>query len=155
MIFDKYEWKLIYRASTDGLDEKTAKSKYENKMNLVAFIHTENDNIMGGYTSVGWKPASTVNGHYYRDEEAFVFNVRSSESYEPILRNAIKEKCDKAMFSRAHYYLIWDGVIYINGSSNNVELYDYKVFNSCPTDYYFNGGTSSEKVKDIEVFQLL
>lgn len=152
--FDQYRWELVYRASTDGLKEDIAKSCYENKEDLVAFIHTKNNNIMGGYTSVGWKHATTETGKYFRDEKAFVFNVRSSSSNKPILRNAIISKCDKAMFSRKGYYLIWDGVIYINGKTNNVELYDYKVFDSCPDQNYFNGGTQMQLVKDIEVFQL-
>ena len=145
--FDRYEWKLIYRASRDGLSEQMAKSKYENKLNLVGFIHTKNDNIMGGYTSVGWRHAITAGGKYFRDEKAFVFNIRSSKGYQPVLRNVNIAKCDKAMFSRTGYYLIWDGCIYINGAVNQVQLYDYKVYDSCPTKHYFNGGTQSEDVK--------
>ena len=155
--FDELEWKLIYRASEDGLSEKAAKEKYEHKENLMVFYHTENDNIFGGYTSVGWKHSDETGGIYEEDKLAFVFSVRSSKYYDPILRKVNLGRANRAMFSRKGYYLIFDGIIYINGTTNTADLYNYGEYEACPSRFYFTGGLDIEKakIKDIEVFQLL
>ncbi len=155
--FDEYEWKLIYRASNDGLDENIAKEKYEGEKNLVALIHTENDNIFGGYTSVGWRHATTESGLYDKDEKAFCFSIRSSKGHKAVIRNVIKSRHHEAMFSRSGYYLIWNGKIYLNGSKNTADLYNYGEYEACKSEYDFTGGLRIQqaKIKDIEVFQLL
>ena len=155
--FDQFHWQLIYRASRDGSTEKNAKEKYEYKKNLVAFIHTENDNIFGGYTSHGWDHSDSNDGVYHEDKHAFVFGIRSSQNHEPIIRNVKKGREGQAMFSRKGYFLIWNYMIYICDRTYTADLYDSGTYQSCPSVSHFTGGlgVGEANIKDIEVFQLV
>ena len=158
-LYDKYEWKLIYRASRDGLNEDIAKKYYENKKNLVAFIHTKNDNIFGGYTSSGWKHANGYDYVYNPDKNAFIFGIRSSKDYKPSIRNVLSNtsSISNAMFSRKGYYLIWNYAIYIHGTNHTADVYGGSIYEPYSSSHHLTGGLGPghAKIKDIELFQLL
>lgn len=157
--FDEKEWKLIYRASENGLNEKDAKSRYEYKDNLMCLFYTVNDEIFGGYTKTGWTPpkvkkSSGENYHYDNDPDAFMFLIRSKESKPFIIKfknEKIKSENDNSLFSRDGYYLIWNGLSYINSTTNCVQIYTHSRYEKPPTGRL----TADAKIKDIEVFQLL
>ena len=45
----------------------------------------KNGNVFGGYTQLGW--IKEKNSDWSSDKDAFVFQVRSSKGYAPILSN--------------------------------------------------------------------
>ena len=107
--FKNFEWELIYRASRDTLDEHIAKKAYENKKNIICFIQSENNNVFGGYASVKWISATSLGkkSEIFGDENAFVFGIRSSKNYSPIISSIKKDDADRALCSFEYFYLMW------------------------------------------------
>ena len=67
----QYSYNLIYKRSTDGWEENKFKGKCHDRENLLCIILDTDDNVFGGYTSIGWKGNSS-----YRedpDDKAFTF----------------------------------------------------------------------------------
>ena len=147
------KWNLIYHGKSDGMNDKIAKQKYENKKNLVCFIHSENDDIFGGYTSNGWKPGHNV---YNNDDKAFIFNIRSSKGFKPIISNIKQDYAGQAMYTYDGFYLIFgsDNVIYVYNHDGSVYHHNPSCYSELPTDRHLMGGSHCEKVVDIEIFQL-
>lgn len=147
------QWILIYRKSTDGRysDEKFVRSKYEDKSNILCIIESVDNNVLGGYTSSGFKTGSHV---YNTDDKAYVFGIRSSKEFEPSISNVKPGKRDKAVLSCDGYYFYfgWTGVIFMqNGKVFHQNSKDYEPF---PTSLHLLGGSYNQQVKDMEIFQL-
>ena len=148
------EWSLIYRKSRDGRlnDEMFIKQKYENKQNILCLIESEDNNVLGGYSYSGWKSGHRV---YNRDEAAYVFNIRSSKGYDPIICNAKHAQADKAIFSYNRFYLIFGGNGVINVDTDGIVYHNNpSIYSSLPTSKHLMGGSSSQKVKDMEIFEI-
>ena len=148
------EWRLIYRKSRDGRlnDEKFIKQKYENKQNILCLIESDNKNVLGGYSYSGWKSGNEV---YNRDEAAYVFNIRSSKGYDPIICNVKSAKAANAILSCNAYYLIFGKSWVIDiGTNGNVYHNDPTCYSSLPTQCHLMGGSSIQKVKDMEIFEM-
>lgn len=84
--FENFEYKLIYRSTRDGLNEDIAKNRYENKPNILCFIEDTKGNVLDGYTKTGWKSQD----EFSPDLHSFIFGIRSSKGYTPIISNIKK-----------------------------------------------------------------
>ena len=148
--------KLIFKSSGYEMDAEKCIDKVYDKKHILILIHSSNDNICGGYTSVGWKKKLQNAGSdkWIKDEDAFLFSIRS-KGYEPRIAYIKKENETKAI---RHY---WNNDAYLMFGS--LELYVYRdttLFaegNSCyqpfPFPHYLLGGGYSDSLKEIEIFQ--
>ena len=83
-----YSYNLIYRSSINGGKEKDFKDRVHGKGNVLCLLHTEEDNVFGGYTSCGWD----ITDEYcttHRDDKAFLFSIRSIKGYEPAIFDVV------------------------------------------------------------------
>ena len=129
--------------------------KYENK-NILCFIKSANDNIFGGYSEIGWKTTPADHSVVYNyDENAFIFSIRSSIDYKPIISDIKHNLAGNATRSQSDYYLMFGTapVIYIhkNGQIYHVAPHCYYTL---PTPAHLTGGVFAQRVTDIEIFQL-
>ena len=150
--FQHYEWKLIYKGKRDGLNAAICNNICRHKKNLFCFIHTEGDNVFGGYTSNGWRSGHLV---FNTDPESFIFGIRSSKKYKPIISNIKYSVSMNAMVSYDGYYLWFGSCSVIRCADTGCVYHENPTcYNPLPTNRHFTGGKSSEKLRDIEVFQL-
>lgn len=150
--FDNYIWNLIWRGSEDGLNRASFASKCFDEANLMVFIHTAGDNVFGGFTSKGWK---TGNDLFTADSKAFIFGIRSSKQYKPIISNIKKEEAHNAIYSCQGYYILFGQGFTINVSeAGYVHHNDQISYEKLPEYIHLTAGNPSEEVVDIEVFQL-
>lgn len=171
----KYSYfRLIHRFSTTSSDSEN-KLNYESfikycfdKKNLLILIHTDTNNIFGGFTSIGWnsndKDIETTK--YYKDKKAFMFLIRSNFGYKPYLANIRFGYQKFAIAINKPFYCIFgsgwdlyltdkqDGNVYASSTYQWPKYYDgtnKKIKNGC----YLNGPQSQHfNIKAMEVFQL-
>ena len=164
---EQYEWKLIHQISNDRLgerrrcdvDKKQTIDKVYGKPNIVCFFKGVDNNVCGGYTSTGWdKEKATKQIGKSFDDKAFIFNIRSSKGYKPIILNVHPSKAYNALNYTSMQYCIFgsdfalfletDDHIYCNTSN----VYDKE---RKSVTYQLLGGKHGEKYQKIEIFQLI
>eukprot|EP01084_Bolivina_argentea_P030484 56471_1 len=154
------KFKLIYRASRDGWSGDDFYNYCYNKSKTMIIIHTDSDNIFGGYASKAWKRG----GGYKPDDNAFLFLIRSSKNYKPQifdLRPHSKQYAIEHVYSTKSYLFIFGGGndirITANCNSNKdsctnaTRTHSYDI----PQPFYLNGGKQYFGVKEIETFRIL
>ena len=151
-----YKWNLIYRLSDDGFSFNIFREKCHELKNIVAIIHSDTNNVFGGYLSVGWQKYEDYFA-YQKDPNAFLFLIRSSKDYPMELFN-VKEKED-CYISCVHDEEVcifgggWDICI---AQDCAVDNYSYTRGHNfgVPNEGYLNGDKKCFFAKDIECFQL-
>lgn len=150
------EWKLIYRKSMHKRfhDEAFVRKQYENKENIICLIKSENNNVMGGYSSTGW---SSKHNTYNRDEKAYIFGIRLSNGYDPCISNIKPVSAAHAVRSYNGYYLIFGTpAIYIELPSGLLSHSNPKCYESLPTKKrHLLGGETAQEIMDLEIFQII
>eukprot|EP01084_Bolivina_argentea_P252072 423015_1 len=147
-------WNLIYRATKDGLNRDAFVNKVHGKANVICFIHAEG-NVFGVYSSTGWERGKI--NEYTQDHSAFLFGIRSSKNYAPIISNINRDDPheEKALGYHSTYYLAvgYSYVFYLgNGTVGQNDQND--TYDPFTNKHHFLGGKSSAKVTDVEVFQI-
>ena len=147
----KINYKLLYRASRDGDEDKKFHEKCDNKRQILAVFKTTKGLIFGGYTEVGYKG----NGNYIIDNKAFffscdlkkIYNVKTDKTaiydhinYGPIFGNSNTIIC------------VYDKMFDCNCCTCDINSNCFEGFNS---DYEINNGESNFYLQEIEVFQIL
>eukprot|EP01083_Nonionella_stella_P313502 1125654_1 len=86
-----YSWHLLYRANTNELDNHAFYNQCHGVKNIVCLIRTQRDDVFGGYTAIGWPKwhINLQNCSAIRDEKVFLFSVRSSKGYKPIIADIV------------------------------------------------------------------
>ena len=143
-----YEWNLIYSSSGDKLNKDSVINQVYDKPNILCIIHTENDNICGGFTKTGWGK-----NHKYqtKDAEAFLFSIRSSMNYPPIIANVDKNGVDRAL--RYGSFLCRFGNN-LGLKHQSVRAGNGYIYQALPNRFQLLGGNATERVKNVEIFQL-
>ena len=69
--------KLIFKSSGEKMNAQKCIDKVYDKKDILVLVHSLNNNIFGGYTSVGWSKESQNAGtsRWVMDENAFRFNL--------------------------------------------------------------------------------
>ena len=116
-----------------------------------------NNNICGGYTSVGWKK-EFKNGEFVKYQDVFMFNIRSSKGCESQIAYIKDDQVDKALrhwYNRDAYLMFGhlDLYLYI-GNKVFSECDDYRQ-KSVPNEYYLLGGKYMDVLKEITFLTLL
>ena len=150
------QWNLLYRMSTDQRfdDEEFVKKQYEDKLNVIFLIEVKNNMILGGYSSVGWKSGggSGPNGAVYnRDDEAYIFGIRSRKGREPFISNVRSEEANHAIRSQWHYYCLFGKPAILHMDPNGSIRCSYSCcYSALPRDYHM----SYVAVRNVEIFQI-
>ena len=161
-----YSYKLIYKGTRDGTEITHFVSKCHRKTNLLCIISTDDGNVFGGYTAMGWR---NVNYSTYIDEKAFLFSIRSSKNYPPKIFNAIKEKV--TIRTEMSFYCLFDinYAIWIKQTGTGGGCYPIRSFERPQHKFYFLGMDSSDdedennldydevkefSLSELEVFQI-
>ncbi|KAK6183189.1 hypothetical protein SNE40_010716 [Patella caerulea] len=78
------DFKLVYRASTDGMSPAIFHQKCDNKGATVVIGYNTDGCVFGGYTSVDWRPRTLGDQVEPRhDEKAFLFSLKYMNEYCP------------------------------------------------------------------------
>ena len=147
------EFKLIYRGSRDGWDAKDFHKNCDNKGSTVTIIHTNTNNIFGGYTSIPW---NNKFGDHFSDD-TFLFLIRSSKNYKSDIFSLIKKPNYQVKYTVRHnmWFMCLFGTghdIHINSNCNKDDKWTTQESFSMPNPHYLNGDKYEFKVKEIEVF---
>ena len=157
-----FSYKLIYKRSVDGKKYDKVEYKVKDKKNILCIIHDDEDNVFGGYTSIGW---GNKDEQYQTDNKAFLFLIRSQNDYPPGIYDAIKDK--KTIRVQRNYYCIFgeEGEMFIYGAGHDqacnggfspgdsYEMPSYLIDTSM-TGKKFDGIVAF-KPKEVEMFQLI
>ena len=156
-----WNWKLIYRGSTDGYEKSDFVKYCENKENTVIVVHNEHNHVFGGYTPCPWKinKESSNQIKYGKDESCttFLFVLRTKFEHGPQSFKLKKDKMDKAVSYR------YDQTAFDFGC-NDFYLYERRVYtwkNDCCFEWngiddkiYMCGKEYYSNPEEIEIFQL-
>lgn len=67
-------WQLIFRATRDGFDSRRFHAMCDGVgSGTVTAVQVGKDRTIGGFTTVPWRSAPTVECTYRRDDDAFIF----------------------------------------------------------------------------------
>ena len=155
----------LFRAS----DHKYSAAKFhdfcDDKGGTITIIKSNWGNIFGGYTSKSW----TSYGGYYKDENAFLFVIKSNdesiESKCPLLLELKKDHIGYAIYCDANVGPIFGGGgtgdIYIGDNCNKSDSrscqmsYGTPTINICGGNKEIFEGTYAFQVIDYSVFQIV
>ena len=144
---------MIYDSSKDGLGRDMFVDNVHDKENILVLIHSKNNNVFGGFTSVGWK--NGVQDQYFDDDQAFIFGIRSSRGHEPELSYIKQESSQYALYVYPSNYCWF-------GKTGSIAIHKYgtvyawnpESYHSFSKDFYLLGGNCNEVI-GIECFQLI
>ncbi|KAK6183188.1 hypothetical protein SNE40_010715 [Patella caerulea] len=77
------DFKLVYKASRDGMSPAIFHQKCDNKGPTVVIGYNTDGCVFGGYTSVDWKPCTCGTAQTRWDEKAFLFSLKYMYEYHP------------------------------------------------------------------------
>ena len=140
------EYKLLYRASSDGDAAKIFKEKCKEKDTLT-IVQTTDKTIFGGFTSVPWDDSDKNKD----DEDAFCFSVDNKKIY-PLRKYCSAIGCDKNFGPRFLYMFMINSRFMSKGG----ELYPLHLshYNGQKEDYELNKGSQYFCVYELEVFKI-
>lgn len=158
------DWKLLYRKSTDGRykDEEFVKQRYILKKHILFIVESDNGNVFGGYSSVGWiefdAHISRMKHMNYPDDMAYIFGIRSSKTFDPMISNVNTASYHAEGAIRNGYHYFGMGIAYVIIISPKTEVVKTARHASSylplPTDYHLLGGVAEAKVRNLEIFQI-
>ena len=159
-----FSWNLIYRASIDKMNRESFIEKVHGRDNVLVFIQTKDDYIVGGFTSIGWDKELiiTSNDQHSADKDAFVFHVKSGNNPEKCYKSFIcNVKQDENSWSKAlgyrldTYCAFGDTWVFYVISDNQLRQQHPVNYEALP-EYMPRGCIAIEYdvlMKEIEVFQ--
>ena len=146
---------LIYRGSRDGDNSIKVHEFCDKKQNCIFIILSEEGNIFGGYSKIGWESRPSNKPEYPNDDNAFLFSVNKNKIY-PVKKNK-KQVCwiEKENFALCFY---GSCVIYNNFMSKKINVIGNQILNNfegMSSSNELNGKNMAFKISEYEVFQLL
>ena len=156
-------FELLYRATRDGWTSKDFTNKCLKKKNIVVLIHTDNNNVFGGYISIQWKRISG----WCVDPKSFLLLIRSSKKYASNVFKIRHRLYTYGVHQNDKRYIFIIGGFHIrvmSGCNNSWDSFTdsapkrHKYFGSdmnlydIPTPYYLNGDVKQFKVLQIEAY---
>jgi hypothetical protein len=86
-----YEFKLILRGSRDGFTPGEFHKICDNKSHTIIIIKVKNSNeILGGYTPIGWK--GSFIGKKGATKDSFIFSFKNGDSTEDYIISRVKDE---------------------------------------------------------------
>ncbi|KAK6183343.1 hypothetical protein SNE40_010843 [Patella caerulea] len=77
------DFKLVYKASRDGMSPEIFHQKCDNKGPTVVIGYNTNGCVFGGYTSVDWEPCTCGTAQTKQDGKAFLFGLKYMNKSSP------------------------------------------------------------------------
>eukprot|EP01084_Bolivina_argentea_P018138 33818_1 len=152
-------YKLLYRASRDGYTVDEFFDKCDKKNNIFCIIQSSENNVFGGFTSLGWDRLLKDSATYTTDNKAFIYLIRSTQKFKPQLfpvqndgENAIGQ------FSGCYLGFGYNGFAFYLYTNSNSTTNSGATERRCDTynidQYTLNGHKTLFNAKEIEVFQV-
>ena len=113
-------------------------------------MKSDTDNIFGGYSKIGFRIG---NKEYKIDNNCFLFSINLKKIY-PVVKNKNIICHIKEEFGLCFYDALSFRDQFMNKENINILIFIKNCFNGFKNKYEMNGGKSTFKFKDIEVFQL-
>ena len=161
------QWQLIYRMTQQPMNKETFFNKVYGRSDILLLIESECKNVFGGYTKTGWIKDFVGYGHS-ADKDAFVFQIRSAQGYEPFISNIkmneradfnIKHALGYGFGSFAQFGNSWIFQMWFKEENGHTSC---KTFHSNPDNYeqfqyskQMLGGKDREQILEIEAFQMV
>ena len=140
---------LLYRASRDGDNTETCHKLCDDKKNILIIIKSDNQYIFGGYCKIGFK--INPNKEYKIDNNCFLFSYNLKKIYSVIKDRKVICHIESTMGLCFYGSLVFCNNFMKKSNSVNGGVTCFEGFHQY---YEMNGGKSSFKVKELEVFQL-
>ena len=145
---EKKIWKLLYRRSEDGDAPEICHKNCENNANILWIIHSETNNVFGGFTTRTW----ISNSGYLQDDHAFLYSLRSNKDY-PAQSFGVKSNKSQYAVSFKSYRLCafgkYDlGVARKKGLNSKTGSSAYNT----PSKGYLNGDEWIFRPLEVEIF---
>ena len=140
---------LLYRASRDGDNTETCHKLCDDKKNILIIIKSDNQYIFGGYCKIGFKV--NPNKEYKIDNNCFLFSYNLKKIYSVIKDRKVICHIESTMGLCFYGSLVFCNNFMKKSNSVNGGVTCFEGFHQY---YEMNGGKSSFKVKELEVFQL-
>ncbi|XP_050406205.1 interferon-induced protein 44 [Patella vulgata] len=165
-----FDFKLLYRASTDGMGPTIFHQKCDNKGPTVIISYNTDGCVFGGYTSVDWKSCTCGNTSSRFDQKAFLFRLEYMNKFSP--KRFIIKRPELAISQGANYGPIFGQV----NVQDMMILPHVTVFPTANGNFptgltpqnftfgrvYDNGGVTMQEVtndnytfKDVEIYQVM
>ena len=147
---------LLYRASRDGDNTQTIHNNCDSKKNILFILLTEQNNIIGGYSQIGWETRN--NPEYPIDNKSFLFSITKNKIYP-----AIEGKTEVCWIS-SDYGLCFTGSIAMHSKFMTEQKCCIGsdicyCFSNLSSNIELNGGELNEdnyfKLLEYEVYQLV
>ena len=101
---------LLYRASIDGDNTANVHKKCCNFKNVIYFMKSEEGNIFGGFSEIGWKTRDQRRSYEYPiDDNAFLFSLKNSKIYK-----SIKGKAKICWIEKEYGLCFADSLVFYN-----------------------------------------
>ena len=151
----KFSFKLIYRGSRDGDNSIKLHEICDKKRNCIFIILSEEGNIFGGYSKIGWDSRPISNPEYPNDEKAFLFSVNKNKIY-PVINNK-RQVCwiEKENFALCFYSSCIIYNHFMSKKNNSIGSQIKYNFEGMSASNELNGDNMTFKISEYEVFQLL
>ncbi|CAF1577547.1 unnamed protein product [Rotaria magnacalcarata] len=149
-------WELIYKATRDGFDVDAFHSRCNNKGPTMTIIHSTNNFLFGGYTTISW----TSDNSYRSDDTAFLFTLVNPHNIPPTKYIISDSKTRHAVYHNDRYGPTFGSGhdIYVanNSHSNNSSYIHFPKTYVDTTGKLYNTFTGFEyfTAYNIEVFKL-
>ena len=144
--FEKsFEFKLLYKGTTDGDTIEKFHSKCDNQYPTISIIESIEGQIFGGYTTKSW---DKNNKKDIADPNSFLFNLNNQKKYPVSNNKGIMGDyiCD---FGGSNFHELWVKDKYFSNSSgcDNGKGYNFKNFELA-------GGKRDFKIKELEIYKV-
>ena len=149
------EWKLLFRGSRDGYKRQDFYKKCNKMDNTICVIHTVENNVFGGYTSIKWDKSDD---YHETDRSAFIYKIRNNGTIKPILFPAQNNgKYSVQQYSSGYLsFGKWGKGFYFNDMGYQVDL--IVNYGECPEynleKHELNGHSSTYVPIEVEVFRI-
>ena len=94
------QYRLLWRSSQHGQGDNKFHARCDNKGPTLSIFHTEYNHVFGGYTKIPW--ISSSSGQYRRDDDVFVYLLRSQFNHDPEVY-PIQKGYEKGVFHHQWY----------------------------------------------------
>ena len=160
------EWKLLYRGSENEFDSYKWNDKCTQRQNVISIIHSEHDNVFGGFTANGWKKPTEheYQVEYQKDEKACLYLLRSNKGYKSEIFGIknVEKDIERALpaeighmscFGDNGYDIAIINKCNVNNKSCAGWIYQTGSYKTPENEWnYLNGNVQNFLVKEMEVF---
>ena len=148
-----FKFDLLYRGTRDGDNTIGSHRKCCGLKNIILFMKSEQGNIYGGFTHIGWETRKAEKWEYPIDNKAFLFSLNKKKVFK-----AIKGKNKMCWVSSDSYGLsFYESLMFYNKffkvESINIGDKTPLIFKDCKISD-FNSGIKKCKLIELEVYQI-